>query len=127
MSRNHSQSVSGWCWAVVGISCLLFAPFAAAASAPATGLRPPPFVSAFAISSTEIDLIWGPAFGTSQVPSGYQVYRDGKPIGTTTHLSYSDTGLKPARSYTYTVRAMAGGHRRSAPSTPATATTLAGP
>ncbi|WP_152393219.1 glycosyl hydrolase family 8 [Paenibacillus guangzhouensis] len=56
------------------------------------------------ISPFQINLRWTASAGTL-MPSGYHVYRDGKKVGTTKELSFSDTGLSPATAYRYVVKA----------------------
>jgi chitodextrinase len=87
---------------------------------------PPENLVATARSSTEIDLAWSP----SNDPSGiahYTVYRDGAtdPIATVQTTSFTDGGLEPHSTHTYTVRATdnAATPNTSADSAPASATT----
>jgi chitodextrinase len=86
-------------------------------SAPAT-------LSATALSSTSIGLSWTAATDNTGV-SGYRLFRNGAQIAQVTGLSWTDTGLAPATSYTYEVRAFdAAGNQSS--STTRVATTLPG-
>jgi hypothetical protein len=83
-------------------------------------------VAAVAFSSSRIDLRWA----TSPSPDviGYQVYRDGDLIGTVelpSRKTFSDTGLQPGHTYTYTVRAVDSNGNLSAPTSGRAATTLA--
>ncbi len=82
----------------------------------------PTGLSAETISSSRIDLTWNPATDNTQV-TGYQVYRDGQPVFLTNVTSFSDTGLSPGTSYTYTVTALDGSDNESAPSAGASAST----
>lgn len=69
-------------------------PMAAPVSVP-TGL------SATPISSSQINLHW---FASGAIGiSGFKVYRNGNQIATTPNTSYSDFGLTPGTSYSYTV------------------------
>ena len=84
----------------------------------------PSNVQATGISPTRIDLTWGAATDNFGVDH-YTVYRDGVSVGTTpaTQLSFSDTGLTPATSYSYVVKASDLSHE--GPGASATGTTLA--
>jgi chitodextrinase len=56
--------------------------------------------------------------------TGYKVYRNGSQIATSATTSYTDTGLSPSTTYSYTVSAYdAAGNSSSQSSPPATATT----
>ncbi|GLX69854.1 lytic polysaccharide monooxygenase [Paenibacillus glycanilyticus] len=55
----------------------------------------------------------------------YEVYRDGQLLGTTAVASYSDSGLKAATAYSYTVSALDAAGNRSTASAPLTITTKA--
>ena len=55
--------------------------------------------------------------------SGYRVFRDGTQVGTTASTSYTDSGLTPATTYSYTVEAYDAAGNRSAASDPAITTT----
>jgi hypothetical protein len=74
-------------------------------------------------SATTVNLSWT---GSSGVV-GYQVYRSGVQVGTTAGEYYSDTGLAPSTTYTYTVMAYNAPGSVSVPSAPASAATPAGP
>jgi fibronectin type 3 domain-containing protein len=87
---------------------------------------PPENLVATARSSTEIDLAWSP----SNDPSGignYTVFRDGapEPVATVQTTNYTDGGLEPGSTHTYTVRATdnAAAPNTSAESAPASART----
>jgi glucosylceramidase len=57
--------------------------------------------------------------------AGYDVYRNGTQVATTTATSYTDTGLSPSTGYSYTVKAYDAAGNVSAASNPATVTTTA--
>lgn len=57
-----------------------------------------------AVSSTQVDLSWHAAADNVGVV-GYDVYRDGSQIGSTSMTSYSDTGVVASTTYVYTVAA----------------------
>src|SRR5207253_1135907 len=78
-----------------------------------------------AASATQINLSWTASTDNVGV-TGYLVYRNAvlvKSLGVVT--SYSDTGLAPTTSYSYTVKAFDAAGNVSAASNTATATTLA--
>ena len=85
---------------------------AQSASASATTTTPPdtqaPTVPsnliAAAVSTSQINLAWTASTDNIGV-TGYKIYRNGTQIGTSTAVSYSDTGLPSSTSYTYTVSA----------------------
>ena len=90
----------------------------------------PASLVASAISSSQITLSWAsstdpnvPGQVTSGV-AGYQVFRNGNAIATTTATSYTDTGLTASTTYSYTVSAIDAAGNVSAPSASASATTL---
>ena len=64
----------------------------------------PSISSATPVTSSQIDIVWG-AVTDNVFVGGYQVFRDAVQVATTTLLSFSDTGLTPSTTYTYTVRA----------------------
>lgn len=63
---------------------------------------PPQNLAVVTISGTQLDLSWD-AVATA---SKYQVERDGLPVAVVAGVTYSDTGLTPATSYDYRVRAL---------------------
>ncbi|MFK7693165.1 OmpL47-type beta-barrel domain-containing protein [Paenibacillus sp. HJGM_3] len=64
----------------------------------------PANLTATAVSSSEIQLSWAASTDNKGVV-GYKVYRGGEEVGTTTVTEYSDTGLTPSTTYSYTVKA----------------------
>ena len=74
-------------------------------------------------SATEIDLTWDPVSDQSVV--GYDVFRNGVLIGTSSGPSFSDVGLSPSTGYSYTVDAYDSQGNISADSASASATTPA--
>jgi fibronectin type 3 domain-containing protein len=87
---------------------------------------PPGNLAATATGPTTIALSWQPATDNVGVTS-YTVYRNNTPVATVsgTTTSYTDSGLVPGTSYSYTVTASDGTGNTSAPSNQATATTEA--
>jgi alpha-mannosidase len=85
----------------------------------------PANLTAAAVSSSQINLSWGAATDNVGV-AGYRVSRNGSVIATTTATTFSDTGLAPQTTYTYSVAAFDAAANTSAGSAPASATTAAG-
>ncbi|HUK32708.1 MAG TPA: DUF4038 domain-containing protein [Vicinamibacterales bacterium] len=90
----------------------------------ATGVPPdnqPPSVpmglTTVSVTSTQITFSWTPSTDNVAV-AGYQIYRDGNLIKTTPSTSYTDTGLTPSTSYSYTVAAYDYANNVSDQSTP---------
>jgi glucose/arabinose dehydrogenase/chitodextrinase len=81
-------------------------------------------LTATAVSSTTINLSWTASTDNVAV-TGYQVFRNGTQVGTSPTNTFSDTGLSPSTSYSYTVRAVDAALNSSGQSLPASATTLA--
>ena len=71
------------------------------ATPPAT----PTGLAATVVSSYQIGLSWKASTDNVKVV-GYRIYRSGLEIGTTTALSYADSGLTPSTSYTYSIAAL---------------------
>jgi hypothetical protein len=82
----------------------------------------PSTVSAAAVSSSQITLLWAPSSDNVGV-QGYKIYRGGVQIGTAATASYFDTNLAPSTTYAYRVEAYDAAGNTSAPSAPASATT----
>lgn len=78
------------------------------------------------ISSSRIDLSWSASTDNVGV-AGYRIYRDGNPVPIATVFSpgYSNSGLSPSTTYTYTVDAYDARGNASGQSAPASATTEA--
>ena len=70
-------------------------------SGPKTAPDAPSNVSATAVSSTSIRVNWNPV----SAAAGYYVYRDGSRIKELTSTSYTDIGLNPETTYSYSVSA----------------------
>jgi hypothetical protein len=84
----------------------------------------PTGLGATAAGSTQINLSWTASTDNVGV-AGYAIRRNGAVIANTgtTATSYSDAGLSPATTYTYTVDAYDAAGNHSTPSASATATT----
>jgi len=91
-------------------------------SAEVVSFPAPANLLATAVSTTEINLSWS---AVSEAVS-YKVYRAGVLITFPTTTSYSDTGLTPETTYSYTVSAVNSLGGESSQSSPVSATTLSG-
>ena len=97
-----------------------------ATSAPApsvpTGLASP------SQTDSTISLTWSASSaGSGGSVTGYDIYRNGTKVGTSTSTSYTDTGLSASTSYSYTVDAYDAAGDTSAESGAVTALTSAAP
>jgi chitodextrinase len=79
-------------------------------------------LTATAASASSIDLSWNAATDDTGV-TGYNVFRNGTKVGTTSGRSYTDSGLSAATSYSYYVTARDAAGNESAHSNTASATT----
>src|SRR5207237_1115190 len=84
----------------------------------------PTALTAGSTSSTQINLSWTASTDNVAV-SGYNIFRGGSQVGTSPTASYSDTGLVPSTTYTYTVTAFDAAGNTSAQSASSSATTQA--
>lgn len=64
----------------------------------------PSGLTAKAASSSQVDLTWTASSDNVKV-AGYRIYRNGKQVGTTPSPTYSDKGLTPSTTYSYTISA----------------------
>ena len=80
----------------------------------------PTGLTATSVSSSQVSLSWTDADSTV---AGYQIYRDGNVINTTTATSYTDNTVSAGTTYTYTVAAYNAAGVPSAQSLPVTVTT----
>jgi fibronectin type 3 domain-containing protein len=78
-------------------------PAQSAASTPPTA---PTNLTATSPSSSEVDLSWTAASSGSAAITGYQVSRNGTEVATVSGTTFSDTGLTPGTTYTYSVVAV---------------------
>jgi chitodextrinase len=96
--------------------------------APLTPDTQPPTVpaglSVTAVRPAQIDLSWNDSTDNVAV-AGYQIYRGGILIGTSSGHVFTDSGLSPLTTYSYRVAAYDGAGNVSALSSSASATTLA--
>lgn len=100
---------------------------ALSASAPGDTTPPsaPASLTASAVSSTQVNLLWTASTDNVGV-TGYRIYRGASQIGTSTATSYSDTTVSAGQSYSYTVRAVDAAGNLSNTSNTATVTTPQG-
>ncbi|WP_254705681.1 glycosyl hydrolase family 8 [Streptomyces vilmorinianum] len=75
-------------------------------------------------TATSVSLAWNAATDNVGV-TGYDLYRGGNLVGSTTGTSYTDTGLTASTSYSYTVKARDAAGNRSAASNTLGVTTQA--
>ncbi|HEY0167154.1 MAG TPA: fibrinogen-like YCDxxxxGGGW domain-containing protein [Jatrophihabitans sp.] len=79
--------------------------------------------SSTGVTTTAATLAWTAAADDRGV-TGYQVLRDGTQVGQSAELSFTDTGLTPGATYSYTVRAVDAAGNVGADSAPVSVTTL---
>ena len=87
----------------------------------------PSITSGTAVSSSRVDLAWTTSTDNTGV-TGYTVYRNGSPIGTTsgpTATTYSDLTVSPSTTYSYTVDAFDAANNHANQSTARVVTTPA--
>ncbi len=82
----------------------------------------PTNLQATVTTTSQIDLFWD-ASTCDIVVAGYNIYRNGAQIDTTTGTIFSDSGLSPTTTYTYTVSAFDAVGNESSQSISASATT----
>ncbi|MDX1450776.1 MAG: fibronectin type III domain-containing protein, partial [Acidimicrobiia bacterium] len=102
---------------------------------PSDGPPPPPDTQAPSVpagvavegtASDSVSLSWS-ASSDDVAVDRYEIFRDQTMVGQTAATSFTDTGLAPSTSYTYTVEAVDTSENRSGPSDPVTATTDTAP
>lgn len=101
------------------------------AAAPPVDSQPPTIpvlTSAIARSQTQVDLAWSASTDNVGV-AGYQIVRNGAPLGTVggSSLAYSDATAAANTAYAYTIRAFDAAGNYSSPSNSATVMTPAPP
>jgi chitodextrinase len=82
----------------------------------------PSGLKASSITGTEITLTWSPSMDNVKV-KGYELFRNGSKLGTTSKTTYCSKGLDPGKSYTYVVRAIDSVGNISGESSPLATTT----
>ncbi|MEO7261962.1 MAG: fibrinogen-like YCDxxxxGGGW domain-containing protein [Jatrophihabitantaceae bacterium] len=99
------------------------APVTVTVPADTTAPSAPGAPSSNGVTTTAATLSWGAATDDRAV-SGYQVLRDGVQVGQSATLSFTDTGLTPGATYSYTVRAVDAGGNVGPDSASVSVTTL---
>jgi hypothetical protein len=92
----------------------------------------PSGITAVSVSSSQVNFSWTASTdpsgsGQASGVAGYKVYRNGVQIATTSNTSYTDAGLSPSTTYTYSVSAYDGAGNVSAQSGPVSVTTQPAP
>ena len=98
-----------------------------AQTSPASDVTPPSVptnLQASNVTSTTLKISWTASTDNVAV-AGYQVFRNGAKVGTTTTTSYTDTGLAPSATYTYAALAYDSSNNLSVQSAQLTVTTAA--
>jgi len=115
---------------IIGFICLLFLASGVFCFAADTQLElqmspfpAPSNLTATVVSSNQIDLNWSAVSGAVS----YKIFRAGILIASSTTNSYSDTGLSPGTTYSYTVSAVNIDGAESPQSSSVSATTLSAP
>lgn len=99
---------------------------AAVATVGAKDTTPPSTPTALAytnLTASSVTLNWAAATDDNSGVVGYSVYRDGVKLATVAGTSYSNAGLSPRTTYTYTIRAEDAQGNISRDSTPLSLTT----
>ncbi len=78
------------------------------------------------VGQTIVQILWNPTTDNIGV-AGYNLYRNGALLTTTSQVNYNDNAVSPATAYTYQLQAFDAAGNVSPLSTPATTTTLAPP
>ena len=86
----------------------------------------PAGILATAISSSQASVSWDASADNNEV-AGYRIYRNETLAGNSPGISFTDSGLRPDTSYSYTIEAYDAGGNISAMSSAAFATTLPAP
>lgn len=142
---SHGLPAALAAWAIVSALALAScgggeAPAATPVPTPPPAVPPPPAappsvpdtvapsvpanVSATALSPVSIRVTWNASSDDVGV-TGYRIFRDGNPVGTTAATTYEDLGLAAGTSYRYEVAAFDAAGNVSARSAPASASTQA--
>ncbi len=88
----------------------------------------PSNVTVTGTTTTTASLSWTASTDSGSGVTGYQVFRGTSttPVGAPTGTTFTDTGLAPSTTYSYTVKAVDGAGNVSAASTAVSATTISG-
>jgi acid phosphatase len=99
------------------------------AGSPPVDTTPPSIpagVAASANGPSSVSVSWSASTDAVGV-TGYDVFRDGSKVATVAGTSFTDTGVQPSTTYSYTVDAFDAAHNTSQPSAAATVTTPSAP
>ena len=83
----------------------------------------PTGLGATASSPTSVDLTWSASSDPESGVAGYNIYRDGAIVGSSTATSFTDNGVQASTTYSYQVSAINGDGLESARSAPLSVTT----
>ncbi len=125
---NPSNGAAGWDtvtgWGVPDFNALAatLKPSGGGGGGDSQAPSAPTNLIATAPSSTTVNLSWTASTDNVGV-TGYQIWRNGVQVHTTTGVTYSDTGLSPNTMYSYFVKAYDAAGNVSAASNTATVTT----
>jgi uncharacterized repeat protein (TIGR03806 family) len=110
----------------LGISLLLWSGVAGAQSADTTPPTTPGTPVVSSATSTQLVVAW-PRSQDNVGVTGYRIFRNGSttPLVTITATNYTDTGLSPSTTYSYTVRALDAAGNQSSASAAGSGTTRA--
>jgi hypothetical protein len=111
---NATQNTDGW----LGLGAMTVGAGDTVAPSAPTGLASPSH------TTNSVALSWTASTDNIGV-TGYQILRGGTQVTTTSGPSYTDAGLSPSTSYTYTVKAYDAAGNVSAASSPLTVSTSA--
>ena len=99
------------------------------AGSPPVDTTPPSIpagVAASANGPSSVSVSWSASTDAVGV-TGYDVFRDGSKVATVAGTNFTDTGVQPSTTYSYTVDAFDAAHNTSQPSAAATVTTPPAP
>lgn len=100
---------------------IVFGPLTNSSPSPPTNLASP------SQTDSSVSLTWTASTDPSSDVTGYEIFRNGTEVGTSTTNTYTDTGLSPSTSYAYTVKAYDSSGDLSDPSNLLTVSTAAVP
>ena len=126
-ARVTTRARPRWCLSFISITLLAWSVGAEAQVADTTPPTVPGTPTATALNSTQIELTWRRSQDNVGA-TGYRIFRNGSatPFITITATHYTDTGLAPSTTYTYTMRAIDAAGNQSNPAGPVSARTLPG-
>jgi chitodextrinase/lysophospholipase L1-like esterase len=125
--RNNLSAATGYTFSIQAIDAAgnlskLTATAVTTAAAPARPPSVPQGLHVTAVGEDTVSLAWN-ASTDDGVVTGYRIYRNGIKIAAASGTTFTDTGLSPSTTYTYTVRSADNQSLYSKYSSAATATT----